>query len=333
MKIGIVGAGAIGGWLGIKLAAAGHDISVLARGKTLEALQARSWKLIEDQRTISAPVLASESPLAIGPQDIVIMAVKAPSLRQIAPRLAPMVAAHTTIIPAMNGVPWWFLLGGGGDLPPSPLLSIDPDGGIEAEIPFSSLLGSVVHVSAATGAPGEVHLKAGNRLILGQPDGGTERLQSAATIFEEAGIDVERSSRIQHDIWYKLWGNMTMNPISAFTGATCDRLRDDPLVSSFVLRVMAEAQEIGRSIGCAIEDRGEDRNEVTRRLGAFKTSMLQDAEAGRSLEIDVLLSAPKEIANKLGIATPNLDTLLGLVRLYGQSHGLYPTETPVLVSA
>lgn len=147
---------------------------------------------------------------------------------------------------------------------------------------------------------------------------------SIAELCHKEGIGVERSAHIQKDIWYKLWGIMTTNPISAITGATCDRVLDDSLVAGFVLRVMAEAQAIGARIGCRIDERGEDRNAVTRQLGAFKTSMLQDVEAGRPLELDQLLSAPREIAELLGAATPNLDALLGLSRLFAQSRGLYP---------
>ena len=150
------------------------------------------------------------------------------------------------------------------------------------------------------------------------------RLTRAAAAFEAAGFDVERSPHIQRDIWYKLWGNMTMNPISAVTGATCDRILDDPPVSAFVLRVMQEAQAIGAEIGLPIGDRGEDRNEVTRKLGAFKTSMLQDAEAGRPIELDQLLGAPMEIARRLGMPTPNLDAIYGVTRLFARTHGLYP---------
>ncbi len=149
-------------------------------------------------------------------------------------------------------------------------------------------------------------------------------MQGLARILEGAGFECRVSERIQQDIWYKLWGNMTMNPVSALTGATCDRILDDALVSGLVLRVMDEARAVGRAIGCPIEQSGAERNAVTRKLGAFKTSMLQDVEAGKPLEIDALLTVVREIAQRAGIATPSLDGLLGLARLFAQTRGLYP---------
>lgn len=324
MRIAIVGAGAIGGWLGVRLARAGHEVSVLARGTTLAALHAGPWRLTIDGEDVVADVRASDDAATLGVQDLVVIAVKGPALASLAPLLSPLIGPDTAIMPAMNGVPWWFLLGGGGELGGTPLVTIDPVGAIARALPYAQILGCVVHASVAASAPGAIVHRAGNRLILGEPGGGDARLAAVAAAFESAGFDVERSCRIQHDIWYKLWGNMTMNPISAITGATVDRLLDDPLVGGFVLRVMAEAQVIGARIGCPITERGEDRNAVTRKLGAFKTSMLQDAEAGRPLEIDELLGAPREIAALLGIATPNLDALFGVTRLFARTRGLYP---------
>ena len=325
MRVAIVGAGAIGGWIGVRLARAGHAVSVLARGETLRALRQGPWRLESGGEALSAGVEASDDAAALGVQDVVIIALKGPALPHVAPALVPLIGPDTLIVPAMNGVPWWFLLGGGGELGPLPLASVDPDGAIAAALPFDQVVGCVVHASAATSAPGKVVHKAGNRIILGEPAGGASpRLERVAGLFEGTGFEAERSADIRYDIWYKLWGNMTMNPISAFTGATCDRLLDDDLVSAFVLRVMEEARAIGSRIGCAIAERGEDRNAVTRKLGAFKTSMLQDADAGRPIEIDQLLSAPREIARALGLATPDLDALTGLARLFGRSRGLYP---------
>ncbi|WP_157218328.1 2-dehydropantoate 2-reductase [Flavisphingomonas formosensis] len=325
MKVGIVGAGAIGTWLGVRLARSGHSVSVLARGATLDALRAGPWRLDIDGETVVASVAAAAQATDLGRQDLLVLALKGPALGTVAPLLAPMIGPDTIICPAMNGVPWWFMLGGGGELAGMALHSVDPDGSIERALPFDSVIGSVVHASVAICAPAHAVHKAGNRLILGEPDGApSARLASLADAFTAAGFDIESSPHVRKDIWYKLWGDMTMNPISAFTGATCDRLLDDPLVADFVLGVMAEAQEIGARIGCPIAEHGRDRMAVTRQLGAFKTSMLQDVEAGRPIEIDQLLSAPRELAECLGIATPNLDLLTGLTRLFARSHGLYP---------
>lgn len=330
MRIGIVGAGAIGGWIGVSLAARGHEVSVLARGATLETLRGRPWRLTRGGGVVEAVVRASGDAGELGEQDVVFLTVKGPALAPSAPRIAAMIGERTIVVPAMNGVPWWFLLGGAGSLGPTRLSSVDPDGTIERAIPFSRVIGCVVHASAAAPEPGWTVHNSGNKLILGEPVGGVSaRLRVLANAMEEAGFEAVVSAHIQRDIWYKLWGNMTMNPISALTGATCDRILDDPLVNDFVLRIMAEAAEVGRRIGCDVEERGEDRNAVTRQLGAFKTSMLHDAETGRPLEIDHIISAPREIARALGLATPNMDALLGLTRLFARTRHLYEPSRDV----
>ena len=323
MRIAIVGAGAIGGWIGVRLALAGHEVSVLARGATLDAIRTNGWTLRTGKDSLVAAVAASDDTAKLGQQDLVLLTLKGPALPAVAPTLLPLIGPQTVVLPAMNGVPWWFML---RQATPMGLRSVDPDARIEAAIPYDSVIGSVVHASASTTAPGMVTHKAGNGLILGEPDGAVSpRLDTIADLFDQAGFDVTRSTAIRRDIWYKLWGNLTMNPISALTGATCDRILDDPLVRGFVLACMAEAQAIGNRIGCTIDESGEDRILVTRKLGAFKTSMLQDAEAGRPLEIDQLLSAPREIAQRLAIDTQNLDALLGLTRQFALSNGLEPT--------
>jgi 2-dehydropantoate 2-reductase len=165
----------------------------------------------------------------------------------------------------------------------------------------------------------------GKRLIIGEPDGSdSKRVHALAALLSKAGLDMVVSSTIQAEIWFKLWGNMTMNPVSAITGATCDRILDDPLVNRFCLDVMAEAARIGAGINCPIAQSGEARNAVTRELGAFKTSMLQDVEAGKAVELDALVSVVREIGQKIGEPTPQIDTLLGLARLHARVRGLYP---------
>lgn len=324
MRIGIVGAGAVGGLIGVPLAARGHALSALARGETLAALGARGWRLERDGACVEAEVIASDDATALGIQDILLVTVKGPALVNAAHAARPMIGPQTAVIPAMNGVPWWFLLSGTGPLPPTALKSVDPEGTIARAIPLQSVVGCVVHASAYVSAPGVIVHQGGNKLILGEPDGmRSQRLETIADLFEGAGFETEQSENIQRDIWYKLWGNMTMNPISALVSATCDRIIADELVRAFILRVMAEAAEIGKHIGWEIRESGEDRIAIARKLGAFRTSMLQDAEAGRTLEIDQLLAAPQEIARLVSVPTPNLDALLGLTRLFARSHGLY----------
>jgi 2-dehydropantoate 2-reductase len=316
MRIAIIGAGAIGGWLGVRLAEAGQQVSILTRGETLTAIRQNDLRLTSGGETKGVKLPASDRASELGIQDLVIVAVKGPALAGVAPIVAQMLGPKTAVLPAMNGVPWWFMTGLGGALTGEPLHCVDPDGSIARHIPPSRVIGCVVHASASMPEPGLVRHNNGNRLIIGEPDGSTaERLSLVTEALRSARFEVEVSNRIQRDIWYKLWGNMTMNPISALTGATADRILDDSLLNAFILAVMAEAKEIGGRIGCPISESGEDRMKVTRKLGAFKTSMLQDAEAGRLLEIDVLLAAPREIAARVGVATPYMDALHGLIRL------------------
>ncbi len=326
-KICIVGAGAIGGFIGARLAHEGkHKVAALARGATLQALRRNGWQLQEAGRTIQAPATAHEDPAALGgPQDLLIIAVKGTSLAEVAPVLAPLIGPHTVILPAMNGVPWWFCQKVPGWDTSAPLASVDAGGFIARALPASHVLGCVVHASTAQAAPGIVGHVMGQGLIIGEPGGDTSsRGERIAQLLRDGRFDVTVSSDIRKDIWYKLWGNLTMNPLSAVTGATVDRLLDDPLVRSFCADAMRETAEVGRAIGCHIEQTAEDRFAVTRKLGAFKTSMLQDAEAGRPLELDAIVTAVKEIAGRVGVATPSIDTLLGIARVFGQSHGLYP---------
>ncbi|GAB3851270.1 2-dehydropantoate 2-reductase [Dactylosporangium cerinum] len=321
MKICVVGAGAVGGVIGVRLASAGLPVSVLARGATLAAIGSDGWRLREahDQRTVH--VTASDDPARLGPQDLVFLTVKAHSLPALAPSLVPLLGPDTVVVAALNGVPWWFLH-------PRRLHSVDPTGSIAASIPVSSLVGCVVHLSASVPAPGVVQLKAENELILGAARGGGAAGPDpgpAAGVLRGAGFSVRESADIKADIWYKLWGNMTVNPISALTGATADKILDDDLVNGFAHAVMREAAEIGARIGCPVEQSPTDRNAVTRKLGAFKTSMLQDAEAGRPIELDAMLTVVREIAATVDVPTPSLAALLGLTRLAARERGLYPT--------
>jgi 2-dehydropantoate 2-reductase len=325
VKICIYGAGAIGGFLGARLAAAGGNVAVIARGATAQALRAHGWRLESGGALTTAPVRVAESPADLGVQELVVIAVKGPALASVAASMAPLLGPETTVVTAMNGVPWWFFHGFGGACEGMQLESIDPGGRVAAAIPARQIIGCVVHASCTTPEPGLARNVAGKRLIFGEPRGGdSPRLIALGELFRGAGFDVELSDCIQRDIWYKLWGNMTMNPVSALTGATADRVLDDALANGFCQAVMGEAQVIGGRIGCDIAETAEQRHFVTRKLGAFKTSMLQDVEAGRQVEIDVLLSAPREIGAALGLSTPYLDALIGLARLQAQTRGLYP---------
>ncbi len=329
-KVCVVGVGAIGGvfaaWLGSRLPAGRIALSALARGETLRALQADglTWQDADGAEQRVA-LHASSDAAALGPQDLVIVSVKGPAMPAVAEQIRPLLAAHTTVLVAMNGVPWWFFDGLGGECAGLQLQAVDPGGRTAAALPTRHVLGCVVHVSAASPQPGRIARIKNNQLIIGEPAGGlSPRVQAVAALLEAAGFAVKQAERIQHEIWFKLWGNMTMNPVSALTGAPCDRILDDPLVRAFCSAVMLEAQAIGARIGCGIAQVPEDRHAITRSLGSFKTSMLQDVESHRAIELDALVGAVHEIGQHLGLATPHIDALLGLTRLMGRMRGLYP---------
>ena len=321
----IVGAGSIGGWLGAGLARAGCSVSFLARGETLKALQMQGLRLqsgTQAQETHS--VRASNSAAELGVQDLVIIAVKAPALREVARQIAPLLGKDTVVLTAMNGVPWWFLLGFGGSLANHSLSSVDATGDITAAIPAAHIIGGVVHASCSVASPGVIRHAFGNKIIVGEPSGQfTPRVAALAALLEKAGFEAPIAEQIQRDIWFKLWGNMTMNPVSAITGATSSQVLDDDLVRGFCSNVMLEAKEIGSRLGIPIDQQPEDRHAVTRKLGSFKTSMLQDVEAGKAVELDALVGAVKELGQLTQVATPYTDALFGLARLHAQVRGLY----------
>lgn len=329
-KITIFGVGAIGGWIGARLAAQGLPVSAIARGRTLQALRSQGLRLAEaspagPEVQATHAINATDDPRQLGPQDLVVVAVKAPAMGAVASAMGPLLGPQTVVFTAMNGVPWWFLQGFGGALAGRTLASTDPQGAIAQAIPAHCVIGGVVHASCSQAQPGLVRHHFGNGLIVGEPAGGdTPRLRALAGLLGGAGFDLTVSPQIQRDIWYKLWGNTTINPISALTGATADRVLDDELARGFVDRVMLEAREIGARIGLPIAEMPEDRHRITRKLGAFKPSMLQDVQAGKAVEIDVLIAAVRELGQLTGVATPFTDALLGLARLHARALGLYP---------
>ena len=329
-KIAVVGLGAVGGvfagLLGTLPAPHKIQLSAIARGNTLTALQTQGLQWTDASgHTHHTALTASEDPADLGPQDVVIVAVKGPSLAAVAPLVQGLLAPHTVVLVAMNGVPWWFFDGLGGPCAGLQLPLLDPQGVIAQCIPTSQVLGCVVHFSAQSPRAGVVHNIKGHHLIIGEPAGGVSgRAEALADCLNAAGFDVLVSPRIQQDIWFKLWGNMTMNPVSALTGAPCDQILDDDLVRSFCSAVMLEAQAIGARIGCEISQVPEARHAVTRKLGSFKTSMLQDVEHQRQIELDALLGAVRAMGEHLQLPTPNIDALYGLTRLMARTRGLYP---------
>jgi 2-dehydropantoate 2-reductase len=324
VKVCIYGAGAIGGWIGHGLARTGCSVSVVARGATLQSLSQHGLRLNHAGSVTAQSVRASSSPAELGVQDMVVISVKAPALPDVAQHIAPLIGPETVVMTAMNGVPWWFLHGFGGSYADQPLTSIDPQGDIAKAIAPQHIVGCVVHASCSLDAPGLVHHHFGDKLIIGEPSGvKTQRVLQLAARLEKAGFEVPVSEQIQKEIWFKLWGNMTVNPISALTGATTDLIMGDDLVRDFISSVMLEAKDIGAHLGITIEQQPEDRHAVTMKLGAFKTSMLQDVEAGKAVELDALVTAVKELGTLTKTPTPCTDALLGLARLQARIRGLY----------
>ena len=330
-KVCIYGVGAIGGWLAAGLAALGEvEVSAVARGASLAALRAHGLRLHRAQdgaaaREAAYPIAASDDPAALGPQDLVIVAVKAPAMAEVAARIAPLLAPHTVVLTAMNGVPWWFLQDFGGPLAGRRLESVDPGGGIAQAIAGHHVVGCVVHASGSVDEPGVVRHHFGNGLIVGEPSGAASaRVQALHALLRRAGFDATLSRQIQKDVWYKLWGNMTLNPVCALTGATSMQVLDDELARDFVTRVMLEAREIGARIGLPLAESPEDRHQVTRRLGDFRPSMLQDVQARKAVELDALVASVRELGQLVAVPTPFTDALLGLARLHARGLGLYP---------
>jgi 2-dehydropantoate 2-reductase len=322
MRVAVVGPGAVGGLIAARLARAGHEVSALARGQTLARIRADGIQVEGVSGTFSARVAASDDAATLGPQELVVIALKAPALAAASEAMAPLLGADTIVLPAMNGVPWWFMPAASPDA--VPLASVDPDGRLLARLPLARVLGCVVHFASSSPAPGRVQHGAGDRLIVGEPAGGpSPRVGRVCAALASAGFEAEASNDVRRDVWYKLWGNMTINPVSALTGALTDAILDDALVREFVLRCMAEAAEIGARIGCPIAQSGADRLDLTRELGGFRTSMLQDTDAGRAIELDALVTAVHEIAGRVGVAAPNIGALLGLTRLMARGRGLY----------
>jgi 2-dehydropantoate 2-reductase len=325
MRICVVGAGAVGGFIASGLANADQDTSVLARGATLAAIRNSGIRVESADGTVTTAVTASDDARELGAQDVVVLAVKAQSVPDVLSSMKPLFGPDTAVLSTLNGVPWWFFDGGfGGPCADAHLTAVDPGGQVSAALPIDRVIGGTVHLSAGSPVPGVIQHFAGNGLIIGEPAGGpaTPRVERLAQALTAAGFAVTVSGNVREDVWYKLWGNLTMNPVCALTGASAGKVLDDDLVRAFCENAMLEAREIGARIGCPITQTPEDRNQVTRKLGDFRPSMLQDADAGRSLELDALAGAVHEIGRRIGVPTPNVDALYGLTRLAARARGL-----------
>ena len=324
MKICIFGAGAIGGYMGAKLAEAGADVSLVARGPHLAAIKDKGLSLIEEGETKTFAVTASEDPAELGVQDYVIVTLKAHSVPAVVGKMAPLIGPDTTIVSGVNGVPWWYFHKIGGALEGTRLASVDPGDAQWTGFGPDRVLGCVVYPAAEVIAPGVVQHIEGNRFSLGEPDGSkSDRAQRLSEALGRAGLKAPVRPRLRDEIWVKLWGNLSFNPISALTHATLDVLCTDPGTRGVARAMMLEAQAVAEKLGVKFPIDVDRRIDGGAAVGAHRTSMLQDLDAGRPMEIDALLGSVQELGRVTATATPTIDTVLALVQLRGRVAGLY----------
>ena len=322
MKIAIVGAGAIGGYLGARLAAAGEDVTFIARNRNLAAINAHGFKLIlEDGSTLHAPaVRAVEQMSDAGPQDAVLLTLKAHQVREVLPALRALFGPRTLVVTMINGVPWWYFQKLAGPYEGLAVSSVDPDGALAAGIECERIIGSVVYPAAELVEPGVVRVIEGNRFTLGELDGSrSERVEALSQTFMRAGFKSPVSRDIRAELWVKLWGNLSFNPISALTHATLRDICRFPLTRELAERMMTEAQAVAESLGVRFKISLAQRIAGAEAVGAHKTSMLQDVEGGRALELEALVGAVVELGRITGVPTPTIAAIYAVTRLLGQT--------------
>jgi 2-dehydropantoate 2-reductase len=316
MRITVFGAGAIGGTIAALLAGTESEVAVVARGAHLAAIRERGLTLEAGDRTSTLRVTAVEDPAALGPQDLVIIAAKAHATAAAAPGIAKLLHRDTVLLPAQNGIPWWYSYRSGDALDGTLIAAADPGGRLREILDPARVIGCVVYMAAAVPEPGVVRQTGSSFLIIGEPDGtSSERLGRVAACLSRGGIRIETTSRIRDAIWTKLWGNVSFNPVSLLTGATMARMLEDPGVHALLRTAMREMQAVAERLGIRFEQDADARLDGARRLGHFKTSMLQDYEAGRPIEIEALVGSVIELGRRVGEATPILDALYALTRL------------------
>lgn len=317
MKICIVGAGAIGGLLGAKLAIAGEQVTLIARGQHLEAMQQRGLKLVlSDGSTEVATPRATNDFEQVGTQDVVILALKTHSVPAIAPLLPKLYHAETIVMTAQNGIPWWYFRKQGGAYEGTRIQAVDPDGSVEANIGVDRVIGSVVYPAAEIVQPGVIQHIEGDRFTLGEIDGTkSDRLQTLAQVLKQAGLKAPIRNQIRTEIWVKLWGNLAFNPISALTRATLVEICQNSLTRELARQMMLEAQAIAHHLGIEFGVTLEQRIEGAEKVGAHKTSMLQDIEAGRLTEVDAIVGAVAELGRLAQIPTPHINAIYAATKL------------------
>lgn len=310
----ILGAGAIGGWIAAGFCRAGQDVSILARGRSLAALRQDGLVLLNGERREAFAVSASDDPGTLPPAELLVLGLKAHDLPANAALIAALIGPDTTILPAINGIPWWFFDGFGGPANGLRLESIDPGGTLKALMPAHRVIGAVVHAASRVESPGCIRILKADRLLLGDP-AGAGKSAAIAQLLADTGLPAQPVADIQGEVWAKLWGNSNMNPLSALCRADMQAMLEDPGVAGLVVAMMREMAAVGDAIGLPLAQSIEERLVVTRRLGAFRTSMLQDLEAGRRLELGPILGALVELAAHCRVEAPTLLGIHGMVRL------------------
>ncbi|MBI4989328.1 MAG: 2-dehydropantoate 2-reductase [Rhodocyclales bacterium] len=322
MKIAVVGAGAIGGYLGAKLALAGEEVTFIARGANLAALQANGIRLILEDGTeqVAADIRAVQKMAEAGPQDAVLLTLKAHQVKDVLPNLRALFGPETMVVTMQNGIPWWYFHKLGGPFDGRAVASVDPDGAIAATIEVGRVIGSVVYPASELAAPGVVRVIEGNRFSLGELDGSkSPRIEALSQAMIHAGFKSPVSKDIRSEIWLKLWGNLSFNPISALTHATLADICQFPATRELVASMMREAQAIGEKLGVEFKVSLEKRIAGAEAVGRHKTSMLQDVEQGRALELDALVGAVVELGRITGTPTPHIDAIYACTSLLAKT--------------
>ena len=325
MKVAIVGAGAIGGVLGGRLASRGHEVALLARGEHLAAIRRDGLKLVDHVGDASGcyRLAASDEPADFGAQDLVIIALKAQAIGAMLPRLRTLLNEDTIVVPAINGLPWWYFHREPGPHEGRRLRTLDPEGSMFAHLDCRRVIGCVVHVAAEVRAPGEVHHTGGRRMILGEPDNSASvRLQRVCALLDEAGLQAQRSERIRLDVWIKLLGNMSFNPVAALTGYLMNRICDDEDVLEVIRAMMREAMSVSAHYGYPMPMTPDERIDLARQLGAAKISMLQDIERRRPLELAPVVGSVIELAELADLPVPTIRMVHALTQARARALGL-----------
>jgi 2-dehydropantoate 2-reductase len=325
MKVAVVGAGAIGGVLGARLAARGHEVVLVARGQHLEAIHSGGLVLVDHvgEATGSYRLAASEDPADFGAQDLVFIALKAQAIGGMLPRLRTLLKDDTVVVPAINGLPWWYFYREAGPHDGRRLRTLDPHGSMFADLDCRHLLGCVVHVAAEVRAPGEVHHTGGRRMVLGEPDNSASgRLQQVCALLDDAGLQAQPSERIRLDVWIKLLGNLSFNPVAALTGYLMNQICADEQVLEVIRSMMREGMAVSAHYGYPMPMTPDERIDMARQLGAAKISMLQDLERGRPLELAPIVGAVIELADLAGLPVPTIRMVHSLTQARARTLGL-----------